>query len=359
MDKNSIGLSILVALCLLSNSLQAQLGERIRINGYSSFEFEKQFGNNGKGDPNASFDADLFDLVLNIYATDRLRIAADITWEHGTASEDDRGNAAIEYAFPEYTVYNWLKIRAGKMFVPFGIYNEIHTAKPAFLTVKEPLSTNKPHKFGTSERFYPRWATGIAFVGNFMVIGKDFDYNLQISNGEQESTNPFEEDDNKQKAIAGRLRLTPVQGLKIGFSFYKDSETELDQNDEDTGERTNDFSYGGQLEWRMQNFGLEVEYVGHRHKQSNGTLQRAYAFTLMGFYTLHDRFTPYLRFEYLDPNTRLDNDTAKMFVYGINTEVDENLYLKAELNTVDPSSSNSRFSGVGFTEFKFAIAVGF
>ena len=359
MHKDSIGLSILVALCFLSNSLQAQLGERIRINGYSSFEFEKQFGEKGKGDPNASFDADLFDLVLNIYATNRLRIAADITWEHGSASEDDRGNVAIEYAFPEYTVTNWLKIRAGKMFVPFGIYNEIHTAKPAFLTVKEPLSTNKPHKFGTPERFYPRWATGIAFLGNFTVNDKDFDYNLQISNGEQDATNPFEEDDNKQKAIAGRLRFTPVHDLKIGLSFYKDSATELDQNDEDTGNRTNIFSYGGQLEWRVQNLGLEFEYVGGRVKQSNGMAQKARAFTLMGFYTLHELFTPYLRFEYLDPNTRLDNDTARMFVYGINIEVDENLYLKAELNTVDPNSGNSRFSGVGFTEFKFAIAVGF
>jgi hypothetical protein len=43
-------------------------------------EFEKQLGDDGKGDKNASFDAYLIDLVWNINATDRLRIATDMTW---------------------------------------------------------------------------------------------------------------------------------------------------------------------------------------------------------------------------------------------------------------------------------------
>ncbi|MBN1782996.1 hypothetical protein JW948_17815 [bacterium] len=123
--------------------LAGKLNENIRINGYSGFEFEKMFGDEGKGDPNGSFDSDLFDLVFNVTTADYLRIAADITWEHGAATEDGRGNAAVEYVFCEYLVRDWLKFRAGKMFTPFGIYNEIHTAKPVILTVNEPLSTKK------------------------------------------------------------------------------------------------------------------------------------------------------------------------------------------------------------------------
>lgn len=139
----------------------------------------------GKGDPNGSFDADLFDLVLNFRPTDRLRVAADITWEHGVASEEHFGNAAIEYAFGEYAVSEALRFRAGKMFVHFGIYNEIHTAKPATLTVKEPQSTNKNHKFSSELRFYPRWLTGIAITGRRTIGGVDVDYIAQLANGEQ------------------------------------------------------------------------------------------------------------------------------------------------------------------------------
>ena len=188
----------------------AQLSDRIRINGYSSFEFERSISSDGEGDPNGSFDADLFDIVLNFRPTDRLRVAADLTWEHGVASEDQVGNAAVEYAFGEYTVSEALRLRAGKMFAHFGIYNDIHTAKPATLTVKEPHSANKNHKFGSDLRFYPRWLTGIALTGKRAISGVDVDYIAQIANGEQSTVNPFEEDENREKSVSGRVRAYPV-----------------------------------------------------------------------------------------------------------------------------------------------------
>ena len=69
------------AVLVLPATVQAQLGDRLRINGYSSMEFEYMTSDDGRGDPNGSFDADLFDLVFNFRPVDRLRIAADITWE--------------------------------------------------------------------------------------------------------------------------------------------------------------------------------------------------------------------------------------------------------------------------------------
>src|SRR6185503_9424416 len=46
----------------------------------------------------------------------------------------------------------------------FSLYNEIHTAKPLFLSVKEPVSTNKIEKMGSTIRFYPRWGAGLAVL---------------------------------------------------------------------------------------------------------------------------------------------------------------------------------------------------
>ena len=341
-------------------SLFAQIGsESFRINGYSSFEFEKQFGDKGKGDPNGSFDADLFDLVFNVLPTDRLRIAADLTWEHGAASEDGRGNVAVEYAFGEYLVKDWLKVRAGKMFTPFGIYNEIHTAKPAFLTVKEPLSTNKNNKFGSAMRFYPRWATGIAALGNFHVQKVNADYIVLISNGDQENTNPYEEDDNKEKSIAGRLRVSPLNNLNLGVSFYSDQLTELDTLDEDTGDRTSQMSYGAQADYSIQNLGIELEYVAGSLDPSYTSKISSFAYTVMVSYEIKHLLTPYLRYEFLDPDKDIKKDDANQFVYGLNLKVTENLFLKAEMNTVNSKPNNDRFEGNDYSEFKAAIAIGF
>ncbi|MEQ9402663.1 MAG: hypothetical protein RIM99_03675 [Cyclobacteriaceae bacterium] len=337
----------------------AQFTEKFRLNGYSSFEYENLLSNEGNSDPNGSFDADLIDLVVNVDITPRLRFATDITWEHGTATEEGIGNAAVEYAFPEYTIRNWLKFRVGKMFVPFGIYNEIHTAKPAFLAVKEPLSTNKPDKFGADERFYPRWATGISLLGNFALGNIQFEYNVQLSNGYQENTNPFEEDDNEEKALATRLLIQPTTDLKIGVSTYSDKVSELDGAGDDTGERTKVSSFSTHAEYTYKDLGLELEYItGKTNPSAPGDLTKN-GFEGMLYYSLGNRFTPYVRYESLDPDTNVDDDKASMISFGLNTMIDENYFFKIQYNSISSGVNNSRFGGVDFSEIQAAVVLGF
>ncbi len=357
---NRTKLLLICAMALFCFSAESQeLSEKVRINGYSSFEYENMVGSDGRGDPNGSFDADLVDLVVNVDITSRLRFSTDLTWEHGAAAEDGLGNVAVEYAFPEYTIRNWLKFRVGKMFVPFGIYNEIHTAKPAFLAVKEPLSTNKPHKFGADERFYPRWATGISMLGNFSVQSFNFEYNVQLSNGDQENTNPYEEDDNKEKALATRLLIMPFQDLKIGVSTYSNKITELDPLGDDTGDRTKLFSTSGHIEYNRNNVGLEFEYVMGKTSQSSGGDLKKGGIEGMIYYTIVDKITPYVRYEYLDPDKNVDEDEAKMFSFGVNTEIDSNFFLKMQYNSTSSEANNARFSGVNYSEFQAAVVLGF
>jgi hypothetical protein len=174
-----------------------EMTDRVVINGYTNFEFSKQLSKEGAGDKNGSFDADQFDLVFNITVSERVRVAADLSWEHGTATEDGRGNQALEYGFVEYAISDKLKLRFGKMFTPFGVFNEIHTAKPAFLTVKEAASLNKNDRIVDGGfLFYPRWGAGIAAHGDAVISGKDVSYDVLVANGAQQDANPFEEDEN-------------------------------------------------------------------------------------------------------------------------------------------------------------------
>ncbi|MBL4827864.1 MAG: hypothetical protein JKY66_09180 [Spongiibacteraceae bacterium] len=331
--------------------------DRLDVNGYFSFEYEKNIGGDDEGDLKGSFDADLIDLVFNFRATDRLRIALDLTWEHGTATEDKRGNAAVEYAFAEYTFSDLVKVRAGKQFTNFGIYNEIHTAKPATLTVKEPLSTNKNNKLGSEYRFYPRWNNGISAVGNTDVKLGELDYVVQILNGDaddDDGSNPFEEDSNTHKAFNARVRISTESDIRYGLSYYIDS---IDVGAEEVGLE----SIGFQFEVANIGFqtGIEFEVVfGTEEYEQTSDIDRN-AFTLMVFNSVNSWLTPYLRYEYLDPNDDVSNDEANISIVGVNILFDGNAYLKFEVNHIETQERNNDFSGADFTEFKASISIGF
>lgn len=334
----------------VSSSTSSSFLDKITINGYTSFEFERQLESDGFGDTNGSFDADLFDIVLNVQVNDSLRVAADITWEHGSATEEDFGNVALEYAFAEYAFSNLFKLRAGKMFTPFGFFNEIHTAKPAYLSVKEAGSTNKPKNIiAGAPRFYPRWGVGLALQGNTMIDGHAVDYNLMISNGDQDDTNPFEEDNNTGKAAAFRTRVSATDDLQLGYSLYYDD-----------GLSTNTMSHGLQFEYLYDDFRLLGEGVWGEIDSEYQQRFNHYGWFLQTSYHLDNGLTPYFRFEHYDPDTDISNDHGFDAVLGINFNYN-NLIFKLENNYYFGASESTlgTLPGNGYNEIKGAIVVGF
>jgi hypothetical protein len=364
-------------------------GESLQLNGYSSFEFEKQLTDKGEGDKYGSFDADLFDLVFNWRGSEHLRVAADVTWEHGAASENGRGNVAVEYAWAEYAVNDAFRIRAGKMFTPFGIYNEIHTAKPATLTVKEPFSTNRTDKWGTETRLYPRWLVGVGFFGNGTSAIGDWDYALAVSNGEQFqynadgfdiTGNPYEEDNNKQKAVTARVRLATIGNIAVGLSGYFD----LVRVYNPEGPFKGDFkgtlrqtAYGLSLKWTNPepSIGVELEFVGADFTPTtalkNSVVAAGYApldtATTMGgsamvFWHATESLTPYIRYEYLNLDDDISADATSLILAGVNYRVGDGLVLKVE-GDYTMAQKNSAFGdgvdGLNFLELKIAAVVGF
>ena len=340
---------------LISHSQGIEI-DRLTINGYTSFEFEQQIESEreGNGDPNGSFDADLFDLVFNFQATDNIRAAADVSWEHGAASEDDRGNVALEYGFVEYTFSDFLKIRFGKMFTPFGVFNEIHTAKPAFLSVKEAAGVNKTERIvGAGYRFFPRWGTGIGFQGDATIMDKSVDYNILIANGEDEDANPFEEDTNESKSVTARVRFSPLDTLRIGNSLYYEKTTEAGFNDL--------FSEGIELEYYHNHWRLLTEVaIGFKESDANGTIEQV-GFYIQPSYQFDNGITPYLRLDYLDPDLDRSADHGFDIITGVNFQINQSFIIKLEHNYFKgaKNSSLSGFSGRDYNEIKAAVVLGF
>jgi hypothetical protein len=346
--------TLVAAVLAKASPLRAQYTSKLTINGYSGFEFEKQLDEEGDGDPNGSFDADLFDLVLNFQVTDKIRVSTDLTWEHGTATEDDFGNVAVEYAFVEYAFSDLMKVRVGKMFIPFGIYNEIHTAKPAFLSVKEPASTNKAERIVEDAfRFYPRWGAGIALHGDGLIGEKGFSYDVFLSNGDQSETNPFEEDNNGAKAVTGRFRIEPSEALEVGTSFY------FDQPDSEGVSSLK--SSGLELRYQARSWKLwaELDFGWLEPAEGDDILQVGWY--LQPSYEFDNGLTPYFRVERIDPSTDVADDHGYDFIIGLNYEVSGGFMIKVENNTFKGASESSlaQFPGSSYNEIKAAVVLGF
>ncbi len=359
------------------NSLNADWSDKISINGYFSFEFEEQI--NGKKhdrvDEYASFDSDMIDIVLNVQATDRLRLAVDFTWEHGSQSEIEKGNVGYEYAFAEYTLSDELKVRVGKMFTPFGIYNEIHTAKPSTIILKEPNPTNKIY-FTTHYKdlngdptyeqtmLYPRWGTGVAVLGNSEVYGMSYDYILQVTNGDLTygvGANEYDKDDNNQKAVTARVRLDITDDLQVGVSTYHDKMVRYDPNDDPVGNMYVN-TQGAQLIWHINDdFRFEAEYISGTLDVKNdpiGKFRRS-GYSLLPSYFVTDIVNIYFLYSESDPNHNRDDDSVINYAPGVNIEVDNNMFVKIDYFNVLSQDNNTLFKGEKYSELRAALAIGF
>lgn len=355
MRRPSLAIASLVCV-LLAAPASAIDWEKIVINGYTSFEFEKQIEPEGEGggDANGSFDADGFDLVLNFQVSDKIRAATDITWEHGAATEDDRGNTAIEYAFVEYTITDLAKVRVGKLFTPFGLYNQIHTAKPVFLSVKEPASTNKPERIVTNaERFFPRWGAGIALQGDGTVAGRQIDYDVMVANGEQDDSNPYEEDNNQSKSLTGRVRYEPMENLRVGASLYYD--------DSSGSETQKTHSEGVELEWNARKFRVLAEAAFGSHRSGPESTTKQIGWFVQPSYHFENGVTPYLRLDWIDPDTDTSSDEGGDLVLGLNYELSKWFMIKVENNYFKGarSSTLAAYPGRDYNEIKAAVVLGF
>jgi len=352
---------IFIIILIASNTVIAANFDQVYLNGYFSFEYENQLTNEGNGDPNGSLDLDLIDLVFNFRPTAKTRISADFTWEHGTATEHDKGNAAVEYAFAEHSFSRKFKLRVGKFLIPFGIFNQIHTSKPAYLSVKEAASTNKTERIVTNAyRFFPRWGTGVGFVGDIDINKKlHMEYDFLITNGDgngKNNENEFEEDYNKSKALTARVKFYYMNNHEIGFSLYNDR-SQASNVDYDLS------SVGVHLISHIKNYKLMFEYVHGNKDPTNATavdqvgymVQLSYDYERLGL-------IPYARYESIDPNKDTDDDEGMLVIIGLNYQLDEAAIIKFELNSFmgkENAQGLSTLPSQSYKEIKAAFIVGF
>ncbi len=206
--------------------LLGELGKRTKLNLYGTLEFEN-FEHT-----DSVFDARNIELLLDVRAHQRFRIFSEIEFERTaeTSGGDRQGEVEVEQGWIEYGVNRYINPRFGVILVPFGRYNLEH-----FDTYQD--LTDRPIM---ARRVIPTtWAeAGAGFRGSIYLGDMsssswlqnfELSYELYAVNGLTEhisDTSPrdargaFGKDNNNNKALVGRLQISPCSVLKVGLSGY-------------------------------------------------------------------------------------------------------------------------------------------
>ncbi len=193
----------------------------VSLGGYMDHEFEN-FENT-----NSTFDQHRWILNVGAEIGQRLRFFSEYEIEHGGPDASGGGEAKVEQAWVDYLISDWINLRAGAVLVPFGRYNLYHDSDLQDLTDR-PL---------VARRVIPTtWTeSGAGFYGEFnpklgdyqdLVIG----YEAYVMNGLDDgfsdigmrgARGSLGGDNNNNKAVVGRLSLSPALGHEVGLSGYR------------------------------------------------------------------------------------------------------------------------------------------
>lgn len=353
-------LAVVVAVLMPAsfNPASAAAWGDVHFHGYFDFQYLHNTKPEGPDDPsappmdNGAFDFRHLTFLFDVSVMQELQIKANMEFDHAVDTELGYGGFILEYGFAEYTFKDWFKMRAGKALTPYGIFNEIHDAAPAYLSVAVPDSIYKADKRGGFS-LIPKWITGLYALGNTTPCdGCDLDYTVFVGNGESVGHNEAQFDSNPNKAVGGRVQLSLADDkYQTGVSvFHGDkavSETNLAESH---------WGYVLSLGYNLSNFSLKAEYG-----QAKLGSRTEYGWYIQPAYRI-GRYTPYLRAQSSDPDDRKPDDYWNTYMAGVNIQVNRHMFLKAEWRENTRGKNNSDILKPGnedFGEFKSSVTIYF
>lgn len=196
--------------------------DRTTLGGYGEHWFEA--GDNRV----ARFRAHRYILFVYSQISDRISTATEIEFEFaGSPNKRDGilgfGEVLLEFSVVDFTITDWLILRAGVILIPVGAFNVRHDAPTRDLTTRPiAYTTIVPSTW---------FESGAGLLGTFEIGDtQSLSYELYAVNGFdarifdgfglRAARGSHFEDNNHDKALVGRLGYSPFLGLEIGLSGY-------------------------------------------------------------------------------------------------------------------------------------------
>ena len=283
-------------------------------------------------DAMSSFDQEHLNLLIGAQK-EKFRININIHSKDNYTSEDGgRGHFEFEEVYGEYSYTDLLKFRVGSMLAPFGIYNEVRYITPLFATVVLPQMYEMPMNYdiGTDKinsNFMPS-SPSVMMFGNHLGDTTDIEYFLYISNGQRGSNG---RDENSNKGIGARLRITFQENYKIGGSYYTikndlfRGSTNFDADDTIIGQE-NLSGIDAELIFLDEAFKLEGEYVTDDFAERKDR----FSYYVRATYYVK-KFSPFVAYDYAeDEANNLYNRGQARTSLGTGYNFSELITIKAE-----------------------------
>ncbi|MBI5178235.1 MAG: hypothetical protein HZA04_03145 [Nitrospinae bacterium] len=329
---------------------------KITFNGYLDLEYTATDNGDNPNQNNGSFHQHHLSFLLDVPVNDRVSVYTHIEFDHGTnTGVKNGGDIIVENAFIRYTFSDPLQFKFGKALTPFGYYNELHDATPAFISVFIPQTIYQVEDRG-GRAMFPKWTTGVQMLGTVNIKTSVLDYVIYVGNGENNTavatpTNEAEADDNRNKAFGARVNYQPWSAVQVGASYF-------------TGEKATGLTQTVNVPhttWALQLTGnaLHFNFLGE-YAVSELSGQRDYGMYGQFSWFATRVLTPYYRLEHTDPNNNQSGDTWTEHILGINIKPVDNLIFKAEVS--DNSRGENYTPSVphrNFREYRLAVAVYF
>lgn len=223
------------------------------VGGYYDLEFMQPFS--GKG---SYFNAHRFILQTSSYMHENLMFNAELEFEYGgilnTMTGD--GELKVEQAWADWRLNDALAVRGGVLLVPFGVVNVLHdsdvretTARPLMASAIVP-TTWMEAGVGAHGVLYP---TEDLMVNYEAIVTNGLTDQISAADGLKRARPSMKSDNNGNKAVAGRVGVSPWLGLEAGLNGYYGAY--------DASGTTGLWLGGADLQWTAGPFEVVGEYA--------------------------------------------------------------------------------------------------
>ena len=262
------------------------------------------------------------DLFITSEITDRLSFLGESVFKF-TLSSPTSFSVSVERVVLKYNYYGNHNILLGKHHTPINYWNDTyHHGRVFFPTIE------RPALFAAD--IVPLHTTGISLQGQNLGSAR-FGYDLMVGNG-LGSTEILDND--KHKSVTAAVHIKPVDGLRIGASYYHDVISKgAKVHDKIIDWQVDQNLYTGSIAY----FGKKVEFLAESTLASNktdttGTKHTIASYAYAGF-KIKEKWVPYVRVDNIHYQTGeiyYHNDNLISVVTGLRYEFNYLAVVKLE-----------------------------
>ncbi|TDI83010.1 MAG: hypothetical protein E2O79_05725 [Caldithrix sp.] len=336
----------------------------LRIYGYGDLifrdVFEREFPNTATIDEPKTFSLLRTHFLVSATPINRWRMFVNLRFKNAADLTEGRLKGEIELfeGWFQYTHSRAFNVRGGRFLSPFGYFNEIHVASPAYNTVVLPLMF---------EDDFIRTAGGTIIPpnSNLQVFGDHrrghfkIGYSLYIGNGTapdeiaQANRDNLNFDVNDNKGTGFRLALDPTDNLGGGLSLYSEKGVfnvvpQMQLRADTDGDGVPDTpivpvplpqeveeerkTVGLDFRFTPGDFELRGEFIKSFIDITGADYDKTFYFVNLN-YTFEERFTPYFELNvYRDPTHFVFRSELRRFTLGAAFRPNGFVTLKAEFH---------------------------